>query len=165
MSGWSRKPCFVLVFLASGCGSSPEAAPGAAPPGAPAAAEGGPGASWASVRWTQGRKYQVELATTPEPPVLGELFVMHAHLLDRDGLPIEDAKVALDARMPQHDHGMATDPVDEPGVCDTTGACSHPGGVYHTSGFKFHMTGDWTVTVDVTGPLGHDSTSFVVPMK
>jgi hypothetical protein len=34
-----------------------------------------------------------------------------------------------------------------------------------TSGFKFHMAGAWTITVDVAGPRGVDSTSFVYPME
>ena len=68
--------------------------------------------------------------------------------------------------MPQHNHGMETDPIDLPGVCPPQvadpAACPHPEGRYRTEGFKFHMPGAWTVTAEVRGARGPDSTSFVV---
>ncbi|MBA2320862.1 MAG: FixH family protein [Deltaproteobacteria bacterium] len=118
--------------------------------------------AWGAARTTQNGKYEVTLVTEPDPPVRGELFEVSARFTELDGTPIEDGKVSLDARMPQHNHGMMTDPVDDPGHCDAAGAkCTHPGGVYEASGFKFHMGGEWTITVDVVGPRGPDSTSFV----
>jgi hypothetical protein len=121
-------------------------------------------AGWQATRWTQGRKYQITLDMHPNPPPMGELFEVRARLLDRAGEPIEDAKVRLDARMPQHDHGMMTDPIDDPGICDGDGRCRHPDGAYTTRGFKFHMGGEWTILVTVEGPLGPDNTSFVYDM-
>ena len=120
--------------------------------------------AWNAPRPTQLKKYVVELAVVPEPPKMGELFVVEAVVTDRDGVPLDDGKVALDARMPQHGHGMETDPVDDPGQCDAAGKCTHVGGKYRAEGFKFHMTGGWTITVDVDGPRGPDSTSFVYEM-
>jgi hypothetical protein len=98
----------------------------------------------------------------PSAPEVGALFRARARVTQRDGSPLEAGKVALDARMPQHNHGMETDPIDLPGACDAAGACTHPGGIFETEGFKFHMPGAWTVTVEVTGPRGPDTTSFVV---
>lgn len=148
------KRCLFVVLFAFGCGS-------AEAPLSEAEADAG----WTSTRETQTRKYEVTLELVPDPPQMGELFVVRATLRDRAGVPIEDAKVLLDARMPQHDHGMMTDPVDEPGVCDAAGACTHPGGVYETSGFKFHMGGEWTILVTVEGPNGLDNTSFLYEMR
>ncbi len=129
----------------------------------------------ALVRKTQSGAYNVALAFDPAPPPVGALFAVQATVTQRDGSPLEFGTVALDARMPQHNHGMETDPVDLAGVCPDDGdaataataataasACPHVGGVYRTEGFKFHMPGAWTVTVDVRGPRGPDSTSFVV---
>jgi hypothetical protein len=117
--------------------------------------------AWGDARTTQNGRYKISLETRPDVPPRGELFVVVAHFTELDGTPIEDGKVSLDARMPQHNHGMMTDPIDDPGKCDATGAnCRHAGGVYETSGFKFHMGGEWTITVDVVGPRGSDSTSF-----
>lgn len=87
---------------------------------------------------------------------MGELFEVEAVLTDaKTGAPIEDATVRIDARMPQHGHGMATRPEDDPGTCDAAG-CRHPGGRYVTRGMKFHMPGDWALTFDVDGPAGPD---------
>ncbi len=113
-------------------------------------------------RPTQSGLYVVALSFDPSAPEVGALFRAEARVTSRDGTPLEAGKVALDARMPQHNHGMETDPVDLPGVCDAAGACTHPGGLFQTDGFKFHMPGAWTVTVEVTGPRGPDTTSFVV---
>jgi hypothetical protein len=128
-------------------------------PSEPAAAPGPP--AWGAPKATQGGKYRIGLTTRPDPPPRGELFTVIATFTELDGTPIDDGKVSLDARMPQHNHGMMTDPIDAPGQCDAAGAnCRHAGGVYETAGFKFHMGGEWTVTVDVVGPRGPDSTSF-----
>jgi hypothetical protein len=117
--------------------------------------------TWGSPRATQQGRYTVELSTDPTEPPMGELFVMQAVLRDREGQLLEQAKVKLDARMPQHNHGMATDPIDDPGVCTTPTDCRHPGGVYRTAGFKFHMPGEWTVSVEILGPEGQDSTTVI----
>lgn len=154
----------VLLLLAFGCGGAEEPRPSEPDPAGArtaAAAE----QAWGATRATQARKYQVSLEVVPEAPPMGELFTVRANLRTREGEPVETARVALDARMPQHDHGMMTDPIDDPGTCDDDGACRHPGGIYETEGFKFHMAGKWTVTVTVLeGPRGPDNTSFVYDM-
>lgn len=118
---------------------------------------------------TQSGTYDLEVRFDPPSPALGSLFDVVATVRDRRAnAPLEAGKVTLDARMPQHNHGMQTDPIDDAGTCDTpadaatTPTCTHPGGVYRTKGFKFHMDGEWTVTVEVLGPNGPDTTSFVV---
>jgi hypothetical protein len=124
-----------------------------------------PAPAWGAPKVTQSGRYKVGLELIPDPPKLGELFVVHAAFTELNGTPIEDGQVKLNARMPQHNHGMETDPQNDPGICDqalANGAtCKHPGGIYETTGFKFHMGGPWTITVDVVGPRGADSTSFV----
>jgi hypothetical protein len=110
-------------------------------------------------RWTQSGRYLLDIRLLPDPPPLGELFQVEVTVRTSEGLPIETAKVKVDARMPQHNHGMETRPRTRPGECSPEGVCRHPGGVYVVDGFKFHMTGTWTVTVEVDGPKGPDSTS------
>ena len=135
---------------------------GAPEPNAPVA--------WGAPKPTQSGRYLVGLDFVPETPPSGELFTVRATFTEKDGTPIDDGSVKLNARMPQHNHGMMTDPVNDPGVCPgvalpAAGDCKHPGGLYETSGFKFHMGGQWTITVDVVGPRGPDSTSFVYDMQ
>lgn len=143
-----------------------------APAPRPSAAERN--VDYGAAKRTQAGRYLVGLQLEPEPPPLGELFQAKATVAFSDGLPIETAQVVLDARMPQHDHGMETRPRVRPGACeadtDTDGdtdrpaTCRHPGGVYVADGFKFHMSGAWTVLVQVDGPKGPDSTTFVYQM-
>lgn len=115
------------------------------------------------VRTTQNGQYIVDVQFKPAIPKMGELFSVYATVKDRAGEPVEAGVVVLDARMPQHDHGMETDPIADKGTCEGD-VCSHPGGVFFSEGFKFHMAGSWTVTVDVQGPRGPDSTSFAYEM-
>ncbi len=116
-------------------------------------------------RETQSGTYLVSVAFDPDPPGMSDLFTARATLKDSAGVPIEDATVSLNATMPHHGHGMMTSPRDEPGVCDDDGTCTHPGGVYETSGFKFHMGGPWTVAVIVTGPNGVDDVTYIYDMQ
>ena len=89
------------------------------------------------------------------PVVMGELFSVETTLLDAQGQPVEQGSVQVDARMPQHGHGMTTRPVADPGNC-TAGICRHPNGIYRMDGMKFHMQGEWTLTFAVDGPAGPD---------
>jgi hypothetical protein len=141
---------FALLALLMGCTGPSADAPVSEP-------------AWGAERPTQLRRYLVSLEFTPADPPMGELFEVVAHVKARDGTVLEDCVVKLDARMPDHGHGMETKPIDDPGVCPPTGTpgpCKHAGGVYTTTGFKFHMPGRWAVTVDVSGSEGIDSTAF-----
>lgn len=135
----------ILLVWAWGCVTEPTVAP--PPPGE---------------LTTAGGHYRLVWTPVPKPVPLAELFEVQTKLLDaRTGAPVEDGSVHVDARMPQHGHGMATKPEDDPGVCPTGAPkgspdCRHPGGVYVTRGMKFHMMGSWTMTFDVTGPAGAD---------
>lgn len=121
--------------------------------------------AWGAARVTQQGKYRVAVELEPDPPPLGELFLVRAHVTQADGEPLEDAKVTLDATMPHHGHGMETRPIPDPGECPEEGRCLHPGGVYTSRGFKFHMRGPWTLTVEIEGPRGFDNTSFVYDLE
>lgn len=113
---------------------------------------------------TSDGKYQIAFTTEPTPIPLAGLFAINAVLTDSAGVPVTDAGVAINARMPQHGHGMSTKPENLPGTCDSTGVCIHPEGKYRTEGMKFHMPGDWTVDFVVSGPAGDDTLSVVVPL-
>ena len=94
--------------------------------------------------------YAITWTTRPDPIPLGELFDIEATVTNaKTGAPVEDAVVRIDARMPQHGHGMATRPEDD---LDAT----NPGGVYVTHGMKFHMPGAWSIVFVVEGPAGTD---------
>jgi hypothetical protein len=108
---------------------------------------------------THAGHYQISW-TAPEPIPLSELFTIEAVVVDKEGKPVEQGALVIDARMPQHGHGMATKPEADPGQCANE-LCIHPGGSYKTSGMKFHMPGEWTITFAVEGPLGPDRAEVI----
>lgn len=117
-----------------------------------------PDASAPAPKTTKGGLYTVAWTTVPAPIPMGGLFELHTTLRDaKTGALVEDATVRVDARMPQHGHGMATKPEDDPGACSgEPPVCRHPDGVYVTRGMKFHMPGEWTLSFVVDGPAGPD---------
>ena len=68
-----------------------------------------------------------------------------------DGTPLEHAELSIDGGMPQHGHGLPT----EPQVTEELG-----GGRYRVEGMKFNMPGWWTIKLEVAGPAGTDSATF-----
>jgi hypothetical protein len=68
-----------------------------------------------------------------------------------DGRALEHADLFIDGGMPQHGHGLPT----EPKVTGELGA-----GRYRVEGMKFNMPGWWTVTLTISGAAGTDSATF-----
>ncbi len=162
----------VLSLAFGACGSAPTATPPAAPadpaaaPVAPTDPSASPAAPSAKTLTTQSGTYELSVVFDPPAPEMGALFDVVATVVDRrTKLPLVNGKVTLNARMPQHGHGMETDPAQDAGACGKDPTCPHEGGVYRTKGFKFHMGGEWTVTIEVVGASGTDSTSFVYELK
>jgi hypothetical protein len=70
---------------------------------------------------------------------------------DADGQPVNDAMVTVVGDMPEHGHGLPTQPeITKVGT----------GGLYRVDGMKFTMPGWWVVTVSVMVNGVHDSVSF-----
>jgi len=142
----------IALLWALGCGGKPAAAPKSAPPAPSAAPSDGIA--------TRKGLYRLKWTPRPAPLPLNTLFEVEVEVADAQGAPVEDAVVRVDARMPEHGHGMATKPEPEAGICapgpDGTQLCRHPGGRYLTRGMKFHMPGSWVLSFDVSGPAGSD---------
>ena len=72
-----------------------------------------------------------------------EINKMHSWLLrveTADGRPVEDATIEVDGGMPEHDHGLPT----QPRVTAELG-----GGSYRVDGLRFHMRGDWELVFTI----------------
>jgi len=70
---------------------------------------------------------------------------------DADGQPVNNAKITVVGDMPEHGHGLPTQP-------EVTKAGS--GGLYRVDGMKFTMPGWWVVTISVMADGVHDNISF-----
>ena len=82
-------------------------------------------------------QWTVTVASDPDPVPPNDLFALDVTVA---GEGVSDQLfVDVDASMPEHNHGMNTEP-------ETTWV---EGERWRTEGMLFHMTGDWRVTVAV----------------
>lgn len=61
---------------------------------------------------------------------------------DAGGVPVAGCRVGLDASMPEHGHGLPTEPRVEG---------EQPRGTYRVGGVRFSMPGYWLMTIKVRG--------------
>ena len=88
---------------------------------------------------TADEAFQVFYTATPSPIPLNQPFSLVVRV-EPAGKPIDAFSLAVDARMPQHRHGMNTRPV----VNDLGG------GRYRVDGMLFHMAGRWELYFDIS---------------
>jgi hypothetical protein len=85
------------------------------------------------------------------PIAVGTMHGWVVGITTPDGTPVEQAEIFVDGGMPQHGHGLPT----EPAVSANLG-----GGRYQVEGMKFNMPGWWVINVSVNGPDGPDTVTF-----
>jgi hypothetical protein len=102
-------------------------------------------------RPTEGGRYLVELLPPDTAPRVNRMHTWRVSLHTRTGQPVVQAIVAVDGGMPQHGHGLPTQP--------RVSATPEPG-LYVLEGMKFSMTGWWEIRLHVRGPEGEDRVTF-----
>ncbi len=154
----AKNSAFLVAFalvLTAACGkaSGPAASPPAAPeppPAAPLPQAASPTAALpvAATPAAANMAKPVELSAKSAhfaatwhfaAPKVGELFAVDIALTDLAGQPLAAPKVAIDATMPAHGHGMMTDP-----ELRQTAPTK-----WHADGLKLHMHGSWQFDVRV----------------
>ena len=70
---------------------------------------------------------------------------------DSEGHTVDGATIAIGGGMPQHGHGLPT----QPRVTKNLGS-----GVYEIGGVRFNMGGWWEFSLDITGAAGSDKVTF-----
>jgi hypothetical protein len=101
---------------------------------------------------TEGQKYVV--AIQPQAPMiaLNKLHSWEVRVSSPDGAPVLHAHINVDGGMPQHGHGLPT----QPRVTQELGE-----GRYLLEGMKFSMTGWWVIKLKVrTEQRGADEVTF-----
>ncbi len=83
--------------------------------------------------------YQLSFESSLEPI---EINQMHSWVLrvNADGDPVSGAKISVSGGMPAHDHGLPT----RPRITEELDQ-----GAYRLEGMRFHMGGDWVVSIDI----------------
>lgn len=100
---------------------------------------------------TQGGHFGVSYEATSTPPPLNQLHTWTLTVTTPDGQPVEGARITVDGDMPQHGHGLPTQP-------EVTQAMGE--GRYLVEGMKFQMGGWWVVDFNVTAGGMTDQARF-----
>lgn len=116
------------------------------------------GLSWdtATAQSTAAQRFTVSYASIPAPIPLNEPFDLELTLEPAEGAALADTLVvSVDARMPEHGHGMNTTP--EVSVRED--------GTFIVDGMQFHMPGHWELYVDVADDAGTDRATFHIVLE
>ena len=86
-----------------------------------------------------------------EPLRKRQLQKVIVRVVDARGRPIDDALIAIDGGMPEHMHGLPTQPRVTRALGD---------GMYEIEGVRFSMGGWWELRLAIDSPAGADSVTF-----
>lgn len=131
-----RKQLSVLLLLLTWCG-------------APVAQEPDATESWL----TRSGYYRVSYTSMLDPLTINRIHNWVFHVEDPEGGAVNDATVSVTGGMPEHNHGLPT----EPRMTQSLG-----GGDYVLEGMRFHMSGYWELTVTIEAGGRRDT--VVIPL-
>ena len=101
-------------------------------------------------RTSAGHRYAATLQ--PRQPLrVRQLLALPVLITDASGRPIEAARISVDGGMPEHRHGLPT----QPKVRRALGA-----GVYEIEGLRFNMGGWWELKLGIDSTAGADTITF-----
>jgi hypothetical protein len=95
--------------------------------------------------------YRVALVPPSQPAAINQMHSWKVTLATPDGVPVHGASFVVDGGMPQHGHGLPTQPRVTRELED---------GTYALEGMKFSMTGWWELKLAIQGPRGDDKVTF-----
>ena len=105
-------------------------------------------------RESAGQKYTVYLRPT-EQIKLRKLQSLRVLVLDAMGRPVENARISVDGGMPEHGHGLPTQPKVERSL---------GGGMYDIEGVRFSMGGWWELKLAIEAPQGADRVTLNISL-
>ena len=91
-----------------------------------------------------------------DPIEINQMHTWTVHVETPDGQPLDNAQIAVDGGMPQHGHGLPT----QPKVTQYLGK-----GDYRVEGMKFQMTGWWVVNFHISVDGKTDTLQFNLILK
>lgn len=100
--------------------------------------------------------FQVTYASAKSPISINQIHAWTVHLETVDGQIVEQAEITVTGGMPQHGHGLPT----QPQMTETLG-----NGDFLVEGLKFNMSGWWEVTFHITANSQSDSITFNLVLK
>lgn len=110
-----------------------------------------------STTWTSEKAmFRGSWVSQLEPISINEIHTWTIHVETPDGRPLQDGQITVDGGMPQHGHGLPT----QPKVTKYLG-----GGNYRVEGMKFNMTGWWVVNLHIASNGQSDTLQFNLIVK
>jgi len=97
------------------------------------------------------KKFVVALQPPATPAAINQIHAWKIKLASPAGQPVAHAHIAVDGGMPQHGHGLPTQPQVTQELED---------GVYLLEGMKFSMTGWWEIKLAIQTPQASDTVTF-----
>ena len=99
--------------------------------------------------------FNASYTSDPEAIAANKLTSWKLKVETADGKPVKDAEITVAGDMPEHGHGMPTQPKVK----------NNNDGTYLVEGIKFSMTGWWTMTFTIKAGGKTDSVTFNLQLK
>lgn len=109
-----------------------------------------------SEKLTEGGLYSVAFQQEEGAATVGPITSFLATVKDARGNMVEGAVILVDGGMPQHGHGLPTQPKQTDEIAS---------GVYRIDGVKFSMTGWWEFNLNINAPSGDDRVTFNIVLE
>jgi hypothetical protein len=109
-----------------------------------------------ATRMSDNGGFNVSYKSDIDPLPVNKIHGWTLTVVTSDGKPVKDAVISMDGDMPEHGHGLPT----EPEVTQELGD-----GVYLVEGMKFSMPGWWTMKFIIQTRFNEESVTFNLLLK
>jgi hypothetical protein len=113
-------------------------------------------ADYAKTRVSKAGTFKAAYTSEPEAVPVNMLHSWKLTVETNDSKPVKDAEITIEGTMPEHGHGMPTQPKVTKNYGD---------GTYLVEGMKFSMPGWWVMTFSIKAGGKTDSVTFNLQLK
>lgn len=106
-----------------------------------------------SSKQTDAGHFLVTYESNAKPIIINQMHAWVITIQDTNQQNISSAVVSIEGGMPEHDHGLPTQPM----ITKSLGE-----GKYLLEGMKFHMHGSWVVTLAIEAAGKTDQVTFLL---
>ncbi len=111
---------------------------------------------FATTRTTNQGVFEVTIEPALDPLSINQLHQWELQVKTKDGQPVDDAEITIGGGMPQHGHGLPT----QPQVTEALG-----NGSYRVEGVRFNMAGWWEFNVNIAANGQSDDVTFNLSLQ
>ena len=104
-----------------------------------------------SSKLTDAGLFFITYESQAKPIIINQMHAWVINIQDEDRQEVTDATIEIVGGMPEHDHGLPTQPRMTKNLGD---------GNYLLEGLKFHMHGSWVVTLSIEAAGKTDQVTF-----